>query len=138
MTNRLWLLAAVALACGEDAPPTLPDTTPASLEIASGNSQTGTVSLLATDSLAVRVANAGDDPLSGVTVDWSVLTGGGTAGSPSSNSNASGLAAVSYRYGPSAGVNVVQARVRNTTLTATFDLFADDPLSSRAGGRVPR
>lgn len=117
-----------AFGCGDSGPGTNPDTTtPAAIAIASGNNQTADVGADLGSPLVVRVTNAAGGPLQGVTVDWSVLSGGGTLGSASSATNAQGQAQVTYTVGAAAGANQVRAAVRGSAgLTTTFTLTAVD------------
>lgn len=119
------LIAVSAAGCSDSGPGTNPDTTtPAAITVASGNNQTADVGAELGSPLVVRVVNAGNAPLPGVTVDWTVLSGGGTLGSASSATNAQGQAQTTYTVGAAAGSNQVRAAVRGsagltTTLTAS-------------------
>lgn len=118
------MLAMVAQGCsnGVTSPP---DTTPAMIVIVSGNNQTAQVGTALGSPLVVRVTNAAGSALSGVTVNWSVLAGGGMLGSASSTTNAQGQAQVGYTVGATAIANQVRATVQGgTTLTATFSATA--------------
>jgi uncharacterized protein YhjY with autotransporter beta-barrel domain len=50
-----------------------------------------------------------EEPRSGVTINWSVLNGGGTLGSTTSVSNASGVANVQYTAGPATPLQQLRA-----------------------------
>ena len=122
------LLAVSAAACSDSGPGTNPDTaTPAAISVASGNNQTADVGAELGAPLVVRVANASDGPIQGVTVDWSVLSGGGTLGSVSSTTNAQGQAQTTYTAGAAAGAHQVRATVRGSAgLTTSFTVTAVD------------
>jgi len=117
------VLAMVAQGCGNGV--TNPDTTPAAIVIVSGNNQTAQVGTALGNPLVVRVTNASGGALSGVTVNWSVLAGGGTLGSTSSTTNAQGEAQVGYTVGATAIANQVRGTVQGAaSLTATFSATA--------------
>ena len=119
--SRVMLVALAALACAEATPPpTGGDDTPADIAAISGNNQTGIVGGTLGSPLVVRVTNADGDPLSAVTVNWSVTAGGGSLSAASSSTDADGLAMVSYTLGAGAGANGVRATVASTSLTTNF------------------
>jgi plastocyanin len=124
----ITLLAVSAAGCSDSGPGTNPDTTtPAAITVASGNNQTADVGAELGAPLVVRVSNAGNAPLQGVTVDWSVLSGGGALGSASSTTNAQGQAQTTYTVGAAAGANQVRAAVRGSAgLTTAFTVTAVD------------
>ena len=75
---------------------------PASLRIVSGNGQGGPEFLALPDSLAVRVADAYDNPVPGVPITWLVTRGGGSVAAPRPAVTApNGLAKASWTLGVS-------------------------------------
>ncbi|MDQ6886398.1 MAG: CHRD domain-containing protein [Gemmatimonadota bacterium] len=63
------------------------------------------------DSLAVKVADSGGNPLSGITVTWAVTSGGGAVAPTTTTTNAAGIAKAAWTVGPTAGANTVTATV---------------------------
>lgn len=132
----------------------VPNTTPGSIEVASGDNQTATVGAPLAQPLVARVRNTDNQPLADVVVAWSVTQGGGTLGGPTSTTNAQGLASNTYTVGQSAGTEQVTAAVQdntsvNVTFTATAEalptqasvsvedfLFDPDAVTIAAGGQV--
>ena len=104
---------------------TSPDDTPASISIVSGNNQTGEVDSPLDAGLVAVVKNAGGDGLSGRTVQWTVIAGGGTLGAPSSTTSASGQASNTYTLGSNVGTNTVRAAVQGTSLSTDFNATAN-------------
>ncbi|HEX7239867.1 MAG TPA: Ig-like domain-containing protein, partial [Longimicrobiaceae bacterium] len=83
--------------------------TAASLVRVSGNAQTGTVGTALADSLVVRAADASGNPVAGVTVVWSVATGGGTVAPASAVTRADGTARARWTLGAAVGAQSVSA-----------------------------
>jgi hypothetical protein len=91
------------------------------LAIKDGNNQTGTAGSPLPVSLSVSVKDAFTNPISGVTIDWSVLSGAGSLSSPNSVTDTGGLATIVYTLGNVAGANQVSATVNGQVLlTQTF------------------
>ncbi|HLE98133.1 MAG TPA: HYR domain-containing protein, partial [Candidatus Thermoplasmatota archaeon] len=59
--------------------------------------------------LRARVLDQAGNPVSGVTVDWAVLAGGGELSAASSDTDVDGVASVVLTTGGEAGLNVVEA-----------------------------
>ena len=119
--------------------------TPSSLSISSGNSQTQVVNSAFASPLIVSVRDASNQPLSGVTVQWSVTSGSGTLSGASSTTNASGLAQITLTAGTSAGNISVQAAIPAYSLSTPFTVaatagaasktvFATEPSSAGSAG----
>jgi hypothetical protein len=86
------------------------EATPApSMEIASGNNQTGTVATALASPLVVSVTNAAGQAQSGTTVTFSVLEGGGSVSTANVVTGANGQASVTWTLGNLVGTNRVQA-----------------------------
>ncbi|MHC4067150.1 MAG: Ig-like domain-containing protein, partial [Planctomycetota bacterium] len=123
-------LVILAAACGSDegstAPPPPPPPSANSIVVTSGDGQTGTVATPLAQALEVRVDDTGGQPLSGVSVTWSVITGGrgGTLSSTASSTDASGLATASFTLGTGAGTESVRASIAGSSTSVTFTFTA--------------
>ena len=93
---------------------------PTGLTIASGDGQTATVQTALPAPLVAKVTDQFGDPMGGVTVMWTPLTGGGSLSSSTSTTNASGLASVLYTMGGTPGDATVRASVSGISSTITF------------------
>jgi hypothetical protein len=84
---------------------------PASIVIYSGNSQTGAAGAKLADPLCTNVLDAAGHKLIGVVVTYTVATGGGTIGSPTTPSTDAGGIATSgaWTLGSAAGKQTVVA-----------------------------
>ena len=80
-----------------------PPSTPTTLTMVSGNSQTGVQGQSLASPLTVLVTDANSNPVSGVTVTFTVTGGGGTLSTGSVTTNSSGLASSTLTLGPTAG-----------------------------------
>ncbi len=69
------------------------------MAINAGNSQTDTVGQTLPTAISVVVRDALNNPVSGVTVGWSVLGGGGSVSAPSSVTDAGGIASINWTLG---------------------------------------
>ncbi len=78
---------------------------PAVLEKIQGDNQSVTPSTILPDSLTVRVLDESQNPVAGVTVNWTPGVGGGTASPASSLTDSQGLASTEWTVGP-AGVTL--------------------------------
>lgn len=99
-------------ASGGDGTGELPPPTPASLAIASGNDQTAAPgTTLAVDPTVIVEDNDGR-PVAGVTVSFTVTSGGGSIESTSARTDANGLASAGHwTLGPDPGLGVLSAAV---------------------------
>jgi hypothetical protein len=105
----------VATACGGDGPTdNQPD--PAQLVKLAGDAQTALENTALPESLVVQVLDANGDGVSGVTVSWSQLTGGGTFAAAAARSDADGRLAGKWTVGP-AGPQVLQAQAAGFIVT---------------------
>ena len=84
---------------------------PAVIEAVGGNVQNAAPGEPLPDSLSARVSDAGGAAVPGVTVNWSVLTGGGSVSPTSTTTNSSGTASTQFTLGPTEGEQQVQAEV---------------------------
>ena len=90
--------------------------------IASTNNQSGTTGAPLSVPLAVRVDNASDQPIAGVTVTWTVTSGGGSVSPATSVTNETGVATTVWTLGPTEGIQTVQASADG--VIATFSATA--------------
>lgn len=81
----------------------------ARLEVVAGNGQTAPPSGNLPMPLLVRVVDRFDNPVSGVTVSWTVLSGGGSIMPPSGVTGATGTAFTFWTLGPAVGTQMVRA-----------------------------
>ena len=95
----------------------------------SGDNQTGDVDTALANPFVVEVRDQNGDPLSGVTVTWSVTAGGGALSATSVTTNASGRAQSTLTLGSVAGTNTARASASGITQTRTFTAIAGDVLS---------
>ena len=116
-----WSLAAAALvACGNDGT-TDPQSVPTLIEAFAGNGQVGIPGTQLAAPLTVEVTDQDGDPSRGVTVSWSVLTGGGNISPVTSTTDAAGRAMAQFTLGPGEGEQQAQAVV--TALTGSPVVF---------------
>src|SRR5207302_1906912 len=69
------------------------------MAISGGQGQTDTVGQTLPVPLSVRVADALNNPVAGVTISWSVVDGGGSVNPLTSSTNSSGIASTSWTLG---------------------------------------
>src|SRR5919107_5395301 len=112
MTSRqiLWLLAGgmAVVGCGEEGT-TDPPGVPSHIESVAGDGQTGLPGAQLRNLLTVQVTDQRGDPSPGVTVSWSVLTGGGTVAPVTSQTDIQGRASAQFTLGPAEGEQQVRA-----------------------------
>lgn len=110
---------------------------PASLQIVSGNGQSATVGTSVADAPTVRVLDDQSNAVSGVTVSFSVISGGGSVAGATATSNGAGDASPSsWALGTTAGSNQLRASVAGVptvTLTATGVAGAASSVVATAG-----
>jgi hypothetical protein len=111
---------------------------PASITKISGDNQTGVVGTTLPESLVVKVADVGGTGIPGVTVGWTILSGGGSVSTASSVTNLAGLAAVQWAIGPVAAANSAEASAAGLSQTFTANGLAGAPsrllISLQPGG----
>jgi hypothetical protein len=118
-TTRTFTFAVMALAllvapigCDDDDP--VAPSTATELAIADGNNQTIIVGEQ-TEPLVVQVLDQFDDPMAGVSVTWTVVTGDGTLSSATTLTDDDGEAEVLFTAGTVAGAASVTATVSGLT-----------------------
>ncbi|MYK16849.1 hypothetical protein F4055_01595, partial [Candidatus Poribacteria bacterium] len=84
---------------------------PDAITIVSGNNQNGRPGARLANPLVVEVIDENDDPVSGVTVSFSVTAGGGSVSPTSATTNSSGRAQTRLTLGDDPGENTVRASV---------------------------
>ena len=105
----LWTVLTLA-GCGEDWAPSGTTTPPAVLSAASSTSMTGAVGEPVTDAPSVFVRDDHGQPLAGVTITFTVVSGGGTLTGFQARSDASGTARLGeWTLGTKAGLQTVAA-----------------------------
>src|SRR5262249_39737891 len=79
------------------------------ISLASGNNQSGTVALPLGLPLAVRIADANNNPVPNFPVSFIVTSGGGSIPSRNVTSNSQGIAQAGFILGPTVGANGAEA-----------------------------
>ena len=81
--------------------------------------------------MAGAVRGAGHDefgnPLPGVTVRWTILSGGGELSHATSATDNTGRATVTYRLPALPGTARIRADIAGTTVRTTFTAIAEEP-----------
>jgi len=106
LTYLLCCVAALA-ACNSD--DEYDPTVPTDMALVKGNGQAGDAGAALPESLTVLVTNLKGDPVEGVSVEWAVLTGGGTVSAPITTTSATGEAQVVFTLGSFVGEQKAQA-----------------------------
>jgi hypothetical protein len=94
------------------------------LAVTSGDAQSGTVATTLAKPLVVTATDVGGNPVPGVSIAWSVVSGGGTFTSAATATAMDGTAATSFTLGHKAGAVMLTATVQgvsgvSVTLSAT-------------------
>ena len=108
-----------------------------SIEIVSGDNQSGDPGTDLDDPLVVEVLDEDDDPVSGVTVTFDVTAGGGSLSSTSVTTNSRGRAQTDLTLGDDPGRNSVRASVSGVSERVTFTATAKDPAPPEPDIRLP-
>jgi hypothetical protein len=98
--------ATLLVACGDATSPAGPAT---HLALVDGDQQDGTVGLALSAPLRVKVTDADGAPVSGFTVHWDVISGGGGIDPASVVTDATGIAAAEFTLGETTGKQWAQA-----------------------------
>jgi plastocyanin len=93
------------------------------ISVAGGEGQTGAAGNPLPNPIEVEVRDADGDPAS-VTVDWAVLSGGGSLGAASSSTDGSGIASTTWALGSVAGTQSIRATVRGSLPAASLTIEA--------------
>ena len=108
-----------------------------SIEIVSGDNQSGEPGTELEDPLVVEVLDEDDDVVSGVTVTFSVTAGGGSLSETSVTTNSRGRAQTDLTLGDEPGRNTVRASVSGVSDRVTFTATAEDPAPPEPDIRLP-
>jgi hypothetical protein len=132
----------VGVAACQDGPPTdtSADLSPSlALVTVSGDSQVGAPGRLLQRFLVFRVTDGAGVPVTGLRVEWEVVSGGGKVSGKRHETDAAGLAAGNFTLGSEPGENVAHAVVQDS-LRIQFTAFAillspDAPSATRSLSR---
>ena len=105
----------------------LPPPMATSLEVISGDNQTGLTGETLMNPFVVEVRDQYDDPMEGVTVTFAVSTGGGSLSDMSVDTDANGLAQSTLTLGSDPGTNTVTASVEGLSQMVVFNAEASLP-----------
>ena len=78
----------------------------AGLSVASGGSQSGSFGAMLAAPVVLKVVDAYGNPVAGTAVTFAVASGGGSVGTPSATTNASGLASTTWTLGSSGAQSI--------------------------------
>lgn len=122
-------LAFATTACTSKEDPTdtgPPTPTPTSIVKVDGDTQTGIVGIVLGTSLVVQVNDQNGAAMQGVSVSFSVTSGGGSFSAASSNTNSSGQASSDWTLGTTSGAQVARVSVTsNPSISTDFSATAD-------------
>lgn len=96
----------------------------ANLVLQAGDVQTGPVAIALPVQLAVKVTDAGGNPVRDAEVNWVVLGGGGFVNPPTGISDATGFVRTNWTLGTSLGENKVRAYLTNGFIIDSVDFKA--------------
>lgn len=96
----------------------------ANLVLQTGDDQTGAVALALPVQLAVKVTDAGGNPVPDAEVNWVVRGGGGFVNPPTGVSDASGFVRTRWTLGEGLGENLVRAYLTNGFVIDSVDFKA--------------
>jgi hypothetical protein len=106
-------------------PPPPPPQTGLTLLLVGGGGQSGGIGQTLS-TIIVSVTNSSGSPVAGVTLDFTIVSGGGTV-TPKATTNAAGLADVQWTLGPTTGTQTITAKLGPSSLsinaTATLTPF---------------
>lgn len=131
------VVGAVTLAACGSANDGYDPSVPTTLELVGGNNQFGDAGTTLADLLTIKTTNLNGDPVSGVTVEWFVLTGAGTLSAASSVTDVNGLAQVSWTLGDRVGGQTAQAVAELSGSPITFSATARAGDGDGDGGGNP-
>ena len=106
---------------------TLSAPTPTSLSIISGDNQEGLTGEPLTNPFVTEVRDQHGDPMEGVTVTFTVLTGSGTLSAGAVTTDANGRAESTFTFGTDPGTVTIEASVEGIVQPATFNAEATLP-----------
>jgi hypothetical protein len=123
----IMALGVVSAGCNKSDP--VDPTVPFKMVMLDGEPQSGTSGTDAEAPLRVQVQNSEGDGVSGVTVLWTVTSGGGSVSDASQETNSQGISSITFTYGDP-GEQIITATIPGLTGSPqTFNLT-----SASAGG----
>ncbi len=102
----------------------------------SGSQQSATVGTAIASPLVVEVRNSDNNPVSGVSVSWRSLSGGGQVSSCTSTSDSNGFAQCSWTLGPTAGTQEMEASIFSGQSKTSFTATANPGAAVKLGYSV--
>jgi len=99
-----------------------------------GDNQTGFTGTTLPESLAVQVQDAGGSPIQGVSVDWTVTTGGGAVSAATTMTDGNGETRVAWTLGGNAGAQNVDAVAAGLSATFAANAIAGIQWANAANG----
>jgi hypothetical protein len=134
---RLAILGAAGLAaCGGNDVVLPNDRLAAKIVATRGDNQTGTVGGALADSAVVRVTDAKDQPVSGQTVTFSVISGGGSVSPRTATTDANGLAGTRWTLGSVAGAQQVKAQATGNGAPANVSVLINASAGASAATAI--
>ena len=115
------------LACGGDGGGTAPLGPPARLVMSGGDQQSWYFNNALPRPYSVTVRDANSRELPGVSVDWSIVAGGGSLSSAHSTTDSNGVASTIHTLGPAAAYSVTAIATRLPSVTFTASAAAPPP-----------
>ena len=104
---------------------TLPPPIPTTLSTVSDDNQTGLTGETLMDPFVVQVHDQYGDPMAGVTVTFTLLTGDGALSTETTITDANGQAETTLTLGNEPGEYTLEVSVEGITQTVTFDIIAE-------------
>jgi adhesin/invasin len=126
----------VAGACSDSNSNTTPPVAMSITATSATNAQTGVVGTALAQPVGVLVEDQSGSPMANATVTWTVVSSGGTVASPTSTTDASGLATAIWTLGSTVGVDSLTASIgtgASATLTATATAGAASAMRITSG-----
>ena len=105
-------------------------TTAITVNIVSGNNQTGTIGNALANPFVIEVRDSNGDPFIGATVNFIVITGAGSLSLTTDTTDANGQAQTTLTLGNSLVTNIVRARVDGIFNTADFTATAQSEMAA--------
>ncbi len=102
----------------------------------SGDQQSATVATAVTSPPVAVVRNSDNNPVSGVSVSWRILSGGGQVSSCTSTSDSNGFAQCSWTLGPTAGTQEMEASIFSGQSKTSFTATANPGAAVKLGYSV--
>jgi hypothetical protein len=122
------LILALAGCSGDDGK--LQPVVPTQISSVDGNGQSGAIGSTLPTPLRVRVTDASNNPVPGIVVGWSAVDGGGAV-TPTSITDAGGIASATFTLGPTIGEQHVEAQAEGLPGSPViFSATATEPVES--------